>query len=562
MRYFEGLGLTREPFSNSPDPNFLFNSRQHITCLQELEIAVRLRRGLNVVLGDIGTGKTTLCRRFIRVLDGHKEIVVHLLLDPKFPSPKAFLRALCSFFTGQEPEPDLNTWQLKERIKKALLTRGLKEKKLVVLMIDEGQKLDRQSLEILRELLNYETNACKLLQIVIFAQKEFEPVIMSMPNFKDRINCLHRLSPLGFRESRAMIRFRLAKASPAGTKADLFTLPACLAVYRASRGYPRKIVRICHKAVLALLIRRRERIGFFLVRSILREEGAGWGGKRRLGPVFACLAGLLVLAGGFFLGFTSGLPFFGASKPEPVRVETAAHRAAEAGAEEPGALALPKAEEPLRKATPLPPEEALAPERPLARELQPPPARVSEPEARQATGVRMPRSKLPRLLGAVTSTAKENLSEMIKNVYGVSNGTNLKRVAAANPEFKDIDAIKVGTRIAFPTIEEQPKGLPQVMWVQMDTAATLEQAYNALRRIEFFNLQARILPYWSSQSGLRFALVTERPFLEEGEALEELRSLPLTLQDNARILKVAGRGALFLGQLGEAHRSVAFRTGR
>ena len=407
MQYYERLGLTREPFSNSPAPHFLFNARQHITCLQELEIAVRLRRGLNVVLGEVGTGKTTLCRRLIRVLDGHGDVVVHLMLDPQFPSPKAFLRVLCGFFTGQEPEQGLGTWQIKERIKKALLTRGLKEKKLVVLIIDEGQKLERASLELLRELLNYETNASKLLQIVIFAQKELEPVIRSMPNFQDRIDCLHRLSPLGLRESVAMIRYRLRKASPAGG-GDLFTWPACLAVHRASRGYPRRMVRLCHKAVLAMLIRRRARIGFGLVRAVLREEAAGRGAERsRLGFTASCLAGLLVLAGGLAFGLWDGLPWHGASAPEPAQVEAAGEVRTPVAPAAPS-LALPEL------------NDALAP---------------GEPVRRDDADFRPQRTKgLPRLLGAAGTGAGGGLGGTAGSGRLSLGGAGARHIVAADPE--------------------------------------------------------------------------------------------------------------------------------
>jgi type II secretory pathway predicted ATPase ExeA len=148
MKYFERLGLVREPFSSSPDPGFLFYSRQHITCLQELEIAVRLRRGLNMVIGDIGTGKTTLCRRFVRNLSRNKSISVHLLLDPGFSSARAFLRVLCTQLCGELPDSRLSLWSLKEMIKKALLRMGMREDKTIVLIIDEGQKMSRECLEL------------------------------------------------------------------------------------------------------------------------------------------------------------------------------------------------------------------------------------------------------------------------------------------------------------------------------------------------------------------------------------------------------------------------------
>ena len=88
MDYFKILNLSREPFSNSPDPDhFFFNSWQHVDCLQKVELAVRLQRGLNVVIGDVGTGKTTLCRRLIRNFANEIGIETHLILDPYFSTP-------------------------------------------------------------------------------------------------------------------------------------------------------------------------------------------------------------------------------------------------------------------------------------------------------------------------------------------------------------------------------------------------------------------------------------------------------------------------------------------
>ena len=82
MDYFKILNLNREPFSNYPDREYFFQSRQHLGCLQKVELALRLRRGLNVVIGDIGTGKTTLCRQLIRRFVNDDAIETHLILDP------------------------------------------------------------------------------------------------------------------------------------------------------------------------------------------------------------------------------------------------------------------------------------------------------------------------------------------------------------------------------------------------------------------------------------------------------------------------------------------------
>ena len=102
MEYFKLLNLEKEPFSNSPDPDYFFKSRQHKACLQKLELSLRLRRGLNVVIGEVGTGKTTLCRQIIKKFSRDEEVETHLILDPHMADPKAFLPNLARMF---EREP-------------------------------------------------------------------------------------------------------------------------------------------------------------------------------------------------------------------------------------------------------------------------------------------------------------------------------------------------------------------------------------------------------------------------------------------------------------------------
>ena len=189
MDYFKLLQLKKEPFSNSPDPDFFYHSKQHKACLQKLELALRLRRGLNVVIGDIGTGKTTLCRELIRRFDGESHIRTLLVLDPSFSSPKACLQMLFSMICPEAsavPETDM---QLKEAIKQRLYIDGVDRQETTVLIIDEGQKITADCVEILRELLNYETNDYKLLQIVIFAQPEIEAVLEAMPTSRTASTC-------------------------------------------------------------------------------------------------------------------------------------------------------------------------------------------------------------------------------------------------------------------------------------------------------------------------------------------------------------------------------------
>jgi type II secretory pathway predicted ATPase ExeA/phage tail protein X len=303
MEYFSLLHLNREPFSNSPDPEFFFDSRQHTACLQSLEMAIRLRQGLNVVLGEVGTGKTTLCRQLIRRLDdGGQKITLFLILDPDFHTPREFLTHLAALFAIPELAVTASDREIKEALKEYLFAQGVAAEKIIVLIIDEGQKLPGFCLETLRELLNFETNTHKLLQTVIFAQQELMEELQKRPNFTDRISNLLSLAPFGFADTRRMIQHRLRHAGATeGQDSGLFSLPALWIIHRLSGGYPRKIVQLCSKTVIALIIQNKTRVSVALVRASARRlplrKATGLSTLTKLGlPILAGLAWLLLAA--------------------------------------------------------------------------------------------------------------------------------------------------------------------------------------------------------------------------------------------------------------------------
>lgn len=257
INYFETLGLKREPFSTSPDPNFLFLSPAHQIVLRRLEITLRLKRGLNVIYGDIGTGKTTLSRAMIQSLSSDPMFSFHILLDPHYPSEFQFLGALISTF-GIECD-GRSTVSYKMALNEFLFEKGARQGKIPVLIVDEGQELEPFALEVLRVLLNYETNDSKLLQLVLFGQLELVPRVEKMPNFQDRIAFRYVLRPLTAEETREMIKFRLQIAGY-NSNTPLFTDDAIEKVHSVTQGYPRKIIMLCHDALETLLIREKKQV--------------------------------------------------------------------------------------------------------------------------------------------------------------------------------------------------------------------------------------------------------------------------------------------------------------
>jgi len=269
MSYYEELGLVREPFSSSPDPEFFYQSSEHKTALHRLEIAIRLKRGLSLILGDVGTGKTTLSRTFLQNLDNEENFVFKLMLDPTYKSEFQFLSNLTKMF-GVTPA-FRSTLDYKEAIEKYLFKKGVDENKTIILIIDEGQKLSFSFLEILRTLLNYETNEYKLLQLIVLAQMELLPRIQRIKNFYDRITLKYIINPLDESETQEMIRFRLAKSGLSPTR-ELFEPEAIKLIYEYTLGYPRRIAVMSHNALEHIVMNDKKKVDRSVIAEIVTRE--------------------------------------------------------------------------------------------------------------------------------------------------------------------------------------------------------------------------------------------------------------------------------------------------
>jgi general secretion pathway protein A len=267
MSYFKVLGLEKEPFSTSPDPDFFYHSLSHLTALKRLEIALRLKRGMSLIIGDVGSGKTTLWRTLIQQFAAEPDVIFHVMLDPGFKSESQFMSSLCRTF-GMEAELfEAGSRSLREPLEKYLFRTAAEEEKTVVLIIDEGQKLEPENIEILRTLLNYETNEYKLLQLVILAQMEFAPMIRGMRNFSDRVSLTYTLNPLDENETGEMIEFRLRQAGYRRRYA-LFSREAVKLIHATTGGYPRKIALLCHEALKSAIMRDLDLIDEDTIRDV------------------------------------------------------------------------------------------------------------------------------------------------------------------------------------------------------------------------------------------------------------------------------------------------------
>ncbi len=272
MSYYSALGLEKELFSNSTVPDFFYEASEPKAALMRLLVEIRLRRGLSVILGDVGVGKTTLSRKLFQMLKERPDILFYMIMDPTAQSEELFLESLVRTFNLHDQTKGCsNILDYKEAIKKHLFQKGVEENKTIVLVVDEAQKLNAESLEILRVLLNYETNEFKLLQLVLFAQMELLPRIKEINNFFDRIVLRYVINPLDELETRDLIDFRL-RHSGFNAQVKLFTDEAVSEIQRYSQGYPRKINLICHNALRSLITGHKTVIDGALIRDLIARS--------------------------------------------------------------------------------------------------------------------------------------------------------------------------------------------------------------------------------------------------------------------------------------------------
>lgn len=278
MSYCKILGFDKEPFSTSPDPEFFYLTKEHEAALTNILIELRVKRGLSIILGDVGTGKTTLSRKLIQELRQRNDFTFHIILDPSFDNESLFVNSLVKNF-----DINMSNWvtqptilDLRETLERFLFQKGVTENRTVALIIDEAQKLSESSIEVLRVLLNYETNEFKLLQLVLLGQLELYSKIINIPNFFDRISFKYTLNPLDFEETKEMIEFRVRQA---GYKAQmhLFLDEAIKGIYEYSRGYPRQVIMLCHKALRNVILKNKFVVDAGLIRELIDEEiRSGW----------------------------------------------------------------------------------------------------------------------------------------------------------------------------------------------------------------------------------------------------------------------------------------------
>jgi len=263
--YTEFYGLREKPFSLSPDPRFLFLSDSHREALAHLLYGIEQGEGFIAITGEVGTGKTTLCRTLLQRLEPGSEVA--FLFNPQL-SGLELLQAIDAEF-GLATEGKSRR-ELLDQLNRFLLTKR-QEGRRVLLLIDEAQNLEREALEQVRLLSNLETDTTKLIQIILLGQPELDALLESaeLRQLRQRINVRWRLGPLSSTETRDYVRHRLRVA--AGGAREIFSELALREIHRSSGGIPRVINRICDRSLLAGFAADAAEIGLGTVAEVERE---------------------------------------------------------------------------------------------------------------------------------------------------------------------------------------------------------------------------------------------------------------------------------------------------
>ena len=300
--------LKENPFRLTPDPAFIYMTAQHREALSGLVYSVRERRGLTVLVGEAGTGKTTLLYVLRSFLEKER-VVTALCTNPMLSREELFDLLMVQFDVAcSSPFKNRQLVALQET-----LLRYRAEGRHAVFVVDEAQRLSPELLEDIRLLLNLETPQEKLLEIILSGQPELSDVLRrpELRQLKQRVSCMCKLEPLTLEELREYVNHRLTQAGL--TQPNLFFEEAILAVFEYTRGIPRLVNSLCDSALQTGFGLRSPRITISIVREAARDldlhsnrteiDWPGNGNSRAAAPLHAPLERPVAVS---FLGTPDG----------------------------------------------------------------------------------------------------------------------------------------------------------------------------------------------------------------------------------------------------------------
>ena len=264
--YHQYFGLRALPFSIAPDPHYLYLSNQHREALAHLLYGVGASGGFVLLTGEVGTGKTTVCRCLLQQLPEGTEVA--FIINP-MQSPTDLVASICDELRLPSAEDGGSIKRQTDRLLAHLIDTHARGYRTVVL-IDEAQNLPVETMEQIRLLTNLETDDTKLLQLVLIGQPELNDklALPELRQFGQRITARYHLGPLTLRETRAYIQHRLAVA---GVYDEIFPDWSLRKIHAASGGVPRLINVLCDRVLLGVYAASAKSLARRHVKSAIRE---------------------------------------------------------------------------------------------------------------------------------------------------------------------------------------------------------------------------------------------------------------------------------------------------
>lgn len=265
--YQDYFGFSEMPFHVTPNPRFLYLSPTHEEALQHLRYGIEDKKGFIVLTGEVGCGKTTLCRKLLEELESNDNCDIALLLNPRV-SETQLLRGIMKELGSEVKARSKN--DLLDKMNDLLLEK-IEQGRDIIVIIDEAQNLSFEVMEMLRMLSNLETYDQKLLQIILMGQPELNEKLREerLRQFRQRVLVHYDLKQLTPAEVQLYVLHRLSLAGSNGR--PQFTPRAIKLIAKSSLGIPRMINNICDKALLSTFIRTGNEVNWWDVRKALKD---------------------------------------------------------------------------------------------------------------------------------------------------------------------------------------------------------------------------------------------------------------------------------------------------
>lgn len=275
MNYRKHFGLQKAPFATTPDPAFAYSTKTHLTALSKIGYSVEEGRGIFVLTGPVGTGKTTILWLLMNDLkERADEFKVGYVVDPSPRTPAAFLRLVLGSFGVAAPYKFVD---IQATLRNFLITE-FHAKRKVVLLLDEAQTISAPNLGTLQSLSNEQSATDKLIQIVLFAQPSWDHKVTHHKALASRIASAYTLNTLTLEDTLDMLRHRLAVAG--GDFDVIFPVATHRALYNVTNGVPRDLCVLSDEAMVQAFIQGSKTVSEAHIESALKDLSfKGWSSK-------------------------------------------------------------------------------------------------------------------------------------------------------------------------------------------------------------------------------------------------------------------------------------------